>query len=67
MKKLELAIDRLAIESFETGAAQRPGEGTVEARAAGCTDPATCRCPTSIINCATISSTAYSCPVTFDC
>ena len=67
MKKLELSLDALAIDSFETGAAARPEEGTVEARAAECTAPATCRCPTSIIRCATIPSTAYSCPVTFDC
>jgi len=67
MKKLELSLDSLAIESFETGMAPRPEEGTVEARGAACTDPATCRCPTSIWACATISATAYSCPQTFDC
>ncbi|HKP75850.1 MAG TPA: hypothetical protein VJT67_09935 [Longimicrobiaceae bacterium] len=67
MKKLELALDSLAIESFETGAAPRPETGTVEARGQGCTDPATCKCPTSIWACATIPSTAYSCPPTFDC
>jgi hypothetical protein len=67
MKKLELSLDTLAVESFEAGAAPRPEEGTVEAQAAECTAPATCRCPTSIIQCATIPSTAYSCPRTFDC
>lgn len=67
MKKLELALDTLAIESFETGAAPRPEAGTVQAREADCTSPNTCRCPTAIINCATIPSTAYSCPVTFAC
>jgi len=67
MKKLELSLDTLAIDSFETGAVPRPEEGTVEARAADCTAPASCRCPTAIINCGTIASTAYSCPRTFDC
>jgi len=67
MKKLELSLDTLAIDSFETGAAPRPEEGTVEARAAACTAPATCKCPTSLFRCGTIASTAYSCPVTFDC
>jgi len=66
MKKLELSLDSLSIESFETGAAPRPG-GTVEAQGQACTDPATCKCPTSIWACATISATAYSCPQTFDC
>ena len=50
MKKLELALDSLSIESFETGAAPRPG-GTVEAQGQACTDPATCKCPTSIWAC----------------
>ncbi|HEV7588439.1 MAG TPA: hypothetical protein VGO40_10020 [Longimicrobium sp.] len=67
MKKLELSLDSLAIDSFETGATPRPEEGTVEAQAAPCTSPASCRCPTSVIRCGTIASTAYSCPVTFDC
>ena len=67
MKKLELALDSLAIESFETGAAPRPEAGTVEARQQGCTDPDTCKCNTSIWACATIPATAYSCRQTFDC
>ena len=67
MKKLELSLDTLAIDSFETGAVPRPDEGTVEAQAAECTAPATCKCPTSLFRCGTIASTAYSCPVTFDC
>jgi hypothetical protein len=67
MKKLELTLDSLSIESFETGAAPRPEAGTVEAQAAGCTDPNTCRCNTSIAVCGTIASTLYSCPQTFDC
>ena len=67
MKKLELQLDALGIESFETGAVPRPEEGTVEAQAMACTDPASCRCPTAIINCGTIASTAYSCRRTFDC
>ena len=67
-KKLALSPDVLSIESFATGRAAPPPEaGTVEARAADCTSPATCKCPTSIYACATIASTAYSCPVTFDC
>jgi hypothetical protein len=66
MKKLELSLDTLAIESFETGATLRPEEGTVEAQAADCTAPATCKCPTSLYRCGTIHAT-YSCPVTFDC
>ena len=67
MKKLELALESLSIESFETGAAPRPEAGTVEGQEFACTDPATCKCPTSIWACATIPATAYSCPRTFDC
>jgi hypothetical protein len=67
MKKLELSLDALAIESFDTGAAPLPEEGTVEARAADCTAPASCRCPTSLAACGTIAATVYSCPRTFDC
>jgi len=66
MKKLELSLDTLAIESFETGASPGPEDGTVEAQAAECTAPATCKCPTSLYRCGTIHAT-YSCPVTFDC
>lgn len=67
MKKLELSLEALSIDSFETGAAPRPEEGTVEAREADCTAPATCKCPSSLFRCGTIASTAYSCPRTFDC
>ena len=67
MKKTSLKMDTLAVDSFETGAAPAPERGTVEAQQADCTSPATCKCPTSIYACATIASTAYSCPQTFDC
>ena len=67
MKKLELSLDALAIESFETGAAPLPEDGTIEAREAECTAPATCKCPTSLFRCGTLPATAFSCPRTFDC
>jgi hypothetical protein len=67
MKKLGLKLDALSIESFETGVAPRIERGTVQAAAADCTAPATCKCPTSIYQCSTLPATAYSCPVTFDC
>jgi hypothetical protein len=67
MKKKSLKMDTLAVDSFETGVAPLAERGTVEGQAADCTSPATCKCPTSIYACATIASTAYSCPQTFDC
>jgi hypothetical protein len=66
-KKLGLSLDALAIDSFETGAAPRIERGTVQAAAADCTAPATCKCPTSLWACGTLAATVYSCPVTFDC
>ena len=65
-KKLTLELDRLSIESFETGLAPAV-EGTVAAAQADCTSPATCKCPTSLFACGTIAATVYSCPRTFDC
>ena len=66
-KKLELSLDRLAVDSFPTGAAAAPEAGTVHARADDCTSPATCKCPTSLWACGTVAYTVYSCPPSLDC
>ncbi|HEX6746363.1 MAG TPA: hypothetical protein VF092_03535 [Longimicrobium sp.] len=66
MEKKTLKLDALAVSSFETADAA-PDLGTVEAREADCTAPATCKCPTSLWACGTIAATRYSCPRTFDC
>ena len=66
-KKLALSLDGLAVDSFPTGAAARAAAGTVEARGADCTSPATCKCPTSLWACGTIAFTVYSCPASLDC
>jgi hypothetical protein len=67
MKKLKLALDRLSVDSFRTQPHVPVEAGTIEARNADCTSPATCNCPTSLYNCGTIAATVYSCPQTFDC
>ncbi|HSU15096.1 hypothetical protein [Longimicrobium sp.] len=67
MKKLELSIDRLEVDSFPTAAAAPPEPGTVQGQAADCTSPATCKCPTSLWACGTVAFTAYSCPASWNC
>jgi hypothetical protein len=67
MFRRKLSLDSLAVDSFATAEAAPEVPGTVEGQAAPCTSPATCKCPTSLFRCGTIASTAYSCPVTFDC
>lgn len=64
MKKLNLEIDALAVESFEAGEGTHPERGTVEAF--NCTGQNTCQCPTSIYQCGTIAAT-FSCRTKFDC
>jgi hypothetical protein len=58
MKKLDLNVDRLAVESFPTGALGADGRGTVHGHAAGVamqgswlwTECGSCACPdTSVI------------------
>ena len=65
--KKKLNLDGLAVESFATAAAAPDMAGTVEANAAECTAPATCKCPTSLWACGTIAYTRYSCPQTLAC
>lgn len=42
MKKLKLALDELAVETFTTSRGGEPGEGTVQAREAAPTIPPWC-------------------------
>jgi hypothetical protein len=65
-KKLRLALDGLAVDSFAADAAER-GEGTVHAAAKPCTAAATCDCPSSPYHCGTLPYTAISCPDTALC
>jgi hypothetical protein len=67
MKKLDLSIDQLAVDSFTTEAAALEERGTVRAAAAAvCTGFDTCYCNTSLYRCGTIRAT-YSCPATQIC
>jgi len=55
MKKLDLSIDQLAVDSFTTEAAALEERGTVRAAAAAvCTGFDTCYCNTSLYRCGTI-------------
>lgn len=67
MKKLDLSLDRLSVESFAAEEAPRRGEGTVHAAARPCTVADTCQCPTSPYRCGTFPYTALSCPATSLC
>ncbi|HSU15095.1 hypothetical protein [Longimicrobium sp.] len=66
MKKLELSIDQLAVDSFPTEAAALEERGTVRGAAAPCTAFDSCYCNTSLYRCGTIRAT-YSCPATQIC
>jgi hypothetical protein len=63
----KLSLDALAVDSFATAEAGPEAAGTVQANAADCTAPATCKCPTSLWACGTIAATRYSCPPTLVC
>lgn len=66
MKKLELDLDALDVESFSTDArAEEEERGTVQA-AAPCTCWRTCDCPTARYWCADAPETAISCDYTFN-
>ena len=62
-KKLSLQLDRLAVDSFDTGRSDGATRGTVEANA-GCTCYNTCACPTARYWCADMPETIYSCDYT---
>ena len=62
-KKLSLQVDRLAVESFDTGRGDAAARGTVEANA-GCTCYNTCVCPSARYWCADMPETIYSCDYT---
>jgi len=62
-KKLEMDVDRLAVETFETGTAEDE-RGTVHGHGDGCTCAASCDCKTAIMHCAEIAWTVYSCDYT---
>jgi hypothetical protein len=66
MKKLDLSLDRLAVDSFTAGRTEGR-EGTVHAAERPCTSWDTCQCPTSAYLCSTQPATAISCPATSLC
>ncbi len=66
-KKLELSLDRLAVDTFAAGGAEPRDAGTVHAAARPCTSWSTCQCPTSAYICGTFPYTAISCPETSLC
>ena len=62
----KLSLDALAVESFETGAAEDE-RGTVHAHAGdGCTCVKTCLCRTAYYHCGTGPHTIHSCDYTFN-
>ena len=65
--KRKLQLDSLFVSSFHTSHDEPAARGTVEARGEACTDPATCKCQTSLWACGTIRATAFSCPPTQIC
>lgn len=73
-KKLNLQLDALAVDSFETSAVDH-GVGTVRGREsdtdepieqAPCTCFASCLCPTNAYYCATVHATVISCDYTYN-
>lgn len=60
-KKLNLAVDRLAVESFTAGETSGGEKGTVHAAHRPCTSWNTCQCPTSPYICGTFPYTEGSC------
>ena len=65
MKKLELRVEELAVESFQTG--REPGRpGTVRGHGDDCTWFASCVCQTAYYVCNTAPGTNYSCNYTHD-
>ncbi|HEX6746364.1 MAG TPA: hypothetical protein VF092_03540 [Longimicrobium sp.] len=66
-KKLDLSLERLAVDSFAAGGAERRDAGTVHAAERPCTSWNTCQCPTSAYVCSTRPATAISCPQTSLC
>lgn len=65
MKKLELRIESLAVESFSTAGEGR-GAGTVRGHGDGCTYVESCLCETAYYFCGTGPATIHSCTYTND-
>ena len=75
-KKLNLELEALAVDSFETSAAG-DGRGTVHGQAAlapqptppvyaDCTCAYSCLCPSNAYYCATVHATVISCDYTYN-
>jgi len=63
-KKLNLDVEGLAVDSFETERAEK-GRGTVDAQGAGpCTCALSCACNTARYKCGQYAFTEYSCNYT---
>lgn len=65
MKKLELRVESLEVESFRTGADAR-APGTVQGHGDDCTWFDSCLCDTNYYQCGTGPATIHSCTYTFD-
>jgi hypothetical protein len=65
MRKLELRVESLVVESFRTGAEGR-APGTVRGHGDDCTWFDSCLCETNYHQCGTGPATIYSCTYTFD-
>jgi hypothetical protein len=73
-KKLSLALEALAVDSFETSAGDAV-RGTVRGRESdedpipvggGCTCDDSCLCPTNAYYCATVHATVISCDYSYN-
>jgi hypothetical protein len=64
MKKLQLRIENLSVESFQTGDEADRARGTVHGRDDGCTWIDTCLCHTACYQCGTGPQTIFSCDYT---
>lgn len=67
MRKLRMDPETLDVQSFDTDETRAPRRGTVRAAGQGCTQPASCPCPTNLYQCGTLHSTLVSCDYTVDC
>jgi hypothetical protein len=65
MKKLQLRLETLEVESFRTAEAGR-GTGTVHGHKPGCTCYDSCLCPTAYYHCGTGPQTIHSCDYTYN-
>ena len=66
MKKLQLKVERLEVESFQTMEVPRGAAGTVRGHGPPCTCYDTCLCETAYYHCGTGPQTIHSCDYTYN-